>query len=200
VFAALIFLILKSRLKIPVWCAVVVGLFMSALLFPVVGGRVYDYVTGERYTGRTEIWKASWRVACDYPVLGTGLGTSRLQIPAHIDTPWLKRQDTHSAFLKNAVEMGFPSVMMLVSFYVIFFYYAGRVEEKLNSYYLKQVTRGAMATVLGGIIYSFFENGFIMTAFDAASFVVIWPYAMLALPFAAQKLDEKPESGVQLGS
>lgn len=190
---ALIFLILKSRVKVPVWFTVVVGLFVSALLSPLVAGEVYDYVTGERYTGRNEIWKASLKAAWDEPVLGSGPGTSVSRISRYVDTPWLKHQDTHSAYLKNAVEMGFPSVLVLMCFYVFFFYYAGRIEKKLKSRYLKQVTRGAMATVLGGIIYSFFENGFVMTAFDASSFVVIWPYAVMALPFAAKKLEEAAE-------
>ncbi len=190
---ALLFLILKSRLRVPVWFALVVGLFVSALLYPLVGGDVFDYVTEQRYTGRTDIWKAAWHAASDKPLLGSGPGTSVSRISEYIEIPWLRGQDTHNAYLKNAVEMGLPSLILVPVFFCTFFYYSNKIERGLKSHYLKQVTLGAVATLLGVTIYSFFENGFVLTAFDASEFTVIWPYILVFLPFAAKNLDEKAE-------
>jgi O-antigen ligase len=183
------------RMKAAMSAAIVAGLFAVGLLFPVAGGDVYEFVTGERYTGRKEIWKASWRVASENPVFGTGPGTSVWNVSKHVDTPWLKNQDTHSTYLKNAVEMGFMSVIMMLACYMAYFYYSFHIERNLKSDYLKWVTRGANATMIGLLIHGIFECGFFMTAFDASSFIVIWPYIMMVTPFAAKKLEERAEAG-----
>ena len=114
-----------------------------------------------------------------------------MNISKYIDTPWLAGQDTHSAYLKNAVEMGFPSVVIMLTFYGMFFFYSNRIEKNLKSDYLKSVTRGATATLLGLLVYSIFENGFFLTPFSAAEFTVIMPYILIAMPFAAKRLEER---------
>jgi O-antigen ligase len=183
------------RMKAAISAAMVAGLFAAGLLFPVAGGDVYEFITGEHYTGRIEIWKASWRVASENPVFGTGPGTSVRNVSQYVDTPWLKNEDTHSAYLKNAVEMGYMSVIMMLACYVVFFYYSIRIERNLKSEYLKAVTRGAIATMLGLLVHGIFECGFFMTPFDASGFNVIWPYIMMVTPFAAKKLEERTETG-----
>ena len=191
---AIFLLLAMSRFKLPLWLAVVGGLFVSGLLFPVVGNDVYDYVTGERYTGRRDIWQASFRTACDHPILGTGPGTSTGNISEYMDNPFFKGEDTHSTYLKNAVEMGFPSVVIMLVFYGVFLNAAWRIERNLKSGYLKMVTRGAMATMFGLLFHGIFENGFVLTSFSAAEFTVMWPYIVIAMPFAAKKIEERREA------
>jgi hypothetical protein len=89
--------------------------------------------------------------------------------------------------------MGFPSVAIMLAFYVMFLYYSNRIERNLNSPYLKLTTRGATATFLGLLVHGIFENGFFLTAFTAAEFTVIFPYILMVLPFACKKLEEKAE-------
>jgi O-antigen ligase len=146
---AVFFLLPRSRMKMPFWAVIVAAIFLSGLFVPVVGDDVYSYVTGDRYTGRKEIWKAAWTVASEYPLLGTGAGTSVHNISQHIETSYLQGQDTHSVYLKNAVELGIMSVVIVVVFYVLFFYYTIRIERSLQSNFLKAVTRGSIATLLG---------------------------------------------------
>ena len=185
------FLLCKGRMKIPIWTMIIVSLFLAALLFPVVGQDTYDYVTGERYSGRIEIWKAAWNTASDYPLLGTGPGNALKIMPQYIDTPWLKSQDTHSLYLKNAAEMGFMSVVIFLAVYVTFLSSSERIEKNLKSNYLRLVTRGATATFLGIFVHGIFENGYFLTPFDAAEFHVMIPYILMALPFACKKLEER---------
>jgi O-antigen ligase len=188
---SIVFLLWKGRMKIPIWAMITVSLFLAALLFPVVGQDTYDYVTGERYSGRIEIWKAAWNTAGDYPLLGTGPGNVLKIMPQYIDTPWLKSQETHSLYLKNAAEMGFMSVVILLAVYVTFLSSSERIERNLKSNYLRLVTRGATATFLGIFVHGIFENGYFLTPFDAAEFHVMIPYILMALPFACKKLEER---------
>lgn len=193
---SIIFLLWKSRMKIPVSMAIITALVLGALLFPVVGGDVYDFITEEQYTGRREIWQAAWKTACHYPLLGTGPGNSVDVMSQYIDTPWLKGQEAHNAYLKNAAEMGFVSVVIVLAFYIIFLYSSEKIEKNLKSDYLKSVARGTTATLLGIAIFCIFENGPILIAFDASEFTVLLPYILISLPFAAKRLEEKAEVAI----
>jgi len=93
--------------------------------------------------------------------------------------------------LQNAVEIGFPSVALLLVFFVCFFFACLKIEKRLQTPYLVGVTRGAAATLLGVMVHGVFENGFLLTAFSAAEFTVILPYIFIAIPFSAQKLEEE---------
>lgn len=186
-----IFLLWKSRMKIPMSAAIIIMIFLAGLLTPAVGGDVYDHITGERYSGRKEIWQAAWNTACDYPVLGTGIGNTVGSIDKYIETPWLKSQQTHNVFLQNAVEMGFVSPVILLAFYMIFFYFSKKIEKELKSHYLKLVVRGTVAAFVGLFVHGMFGNFGILVAFDASEFHVLLPYLLLVLPFAAKKLEER---------
>lgn len=181
----------KSHMRIPMRTALLTGLFVASILVPVIAEDTYDYFTGERYTGRKEIWQAAWNTACDYPLFGTGPGNVLMVMPKYIETPYFKDQDTHSTYLKNAAEIGFPSVVFLLAVYATFFYSSWKIEKALNSDYLKWVTRGAVVSFWGLLIHGFLENGFFMTPFVAGEFHVMLPYILLSLPFAAKRLEER---------
>lgn len=184
------FLLWRSRMKTSMQAAVVTGLVVAALAVPIVGGDVYDFFAGERYTGRTEIWTAAWQAASDNPIFGVGIGNAPRILAQYINTPWLKYVGTHSVYFQNAVDMGFPSLAILLAFYGVFFHSAWRIEKALKSASLRRMTEGATATLLGLLVHGILENGFLLTAFNAAEFTVILPYILLAVPFAAQKLEE----------
>ncbi|UCG81409.1 MAG: O-antigen ligase family protein [Desulfobacterales bacterium] len=191
VSVSLVVLLWRSRIKISMSLVIVIGLFVTALAFPVVVENVYEYFSGEQYTGRREIWRAAWNIACDYPLLGVGIGNALRVMPQHIETSWLRSQDTHNVYLKNALEMGFVSAFILLAFYVIFLYCSWRIERDLKSDYLKLLTRGSAASLLGLFVHGILENGSLGTAFSAADFGVMFPYVLIALPFAAKRLEEK---------
>jgi O-antigen ligase len=190
---SILYLLSKSRVKTLVLFTIIVGLFLSGLLLPVVGEDFYNYATKQQYTGRKEIWRASWHAIREHPFLGTGPGTSATTISEYMITPGFKGQDTHNSYLKNAVEMGFPSVLIVLVFYAVFLYYANIIERNLRSDYLRSVTRGTIATFLGLLFYDIFQNGFFMTVFGASEFTVIWPYVIAPLPFACERLDAHTE-------
>ena len=185
------YLLRKGRTKVSLAAAIILVLFMVGLTFPLWGGDFYHYITGEQYSGRKELWQASWNTACDYPLLGTGLGNSIGIIDKYIDTPWLKLNETHSVYLQNAVEMGFMSVVLLLAFYVIFLYSSESIEKNMKTHYLRSAVRGTTATFLGLFVHGIFGNFGILISFDAGDFSVLMPYILISLPFACKRLEER---------
>ena len=188
---SLSYLLWKSRMKIAVLTAIVAALFLFGSLVPVVGGPVYEYISGERYSGRKEIWQAAWDTALDYPLLGAGIGNSVGIIDKYVETPWHKRQETHNVYLQNMVEMGFMATLPLLAFYIIFLYSCSKIESNLKSPYLKSTVRATLATFIGLFVHGIFGNFGILNAFSAGEFYVLLPYILLALPFAAERLDQR---------
>ena len=193
-FVSLVFLSLKGRMRIPLGAIVVAGLFAAALLLPAFGEQVFGFITGNVYTGRKEIWTAALKTAMDYPLFGTGPGNWFMVMPQYIETPWLKNLDPHSLYLRNLAEMGFLSLLIMLAYLGAFFYTSERIERDLRSDYLKLLTRGATATILGVCAHGVFENGFLLSSFDAAEFTVMTPYIVMAIPFAARNLDSQDAS------
>jgi O-antigen ligase len=189
------FLLWKGRTKLLLAALIIVSLFVGGLTFPVWKSDLYHSVTGERFSGRREIWKGAWKVACERPVLGTGLGNSGYTYDKYIDTAWLKGQKTHSVYLQNAIEMGFTSVLILFAFYAMLLYCSNRIENNLQSHHLRLGVRGTTATFVGLFVHGIFGNFGIMTSFDAAEFHVLFPYVLMALPFAAKRLEERGKAG-----
>jgi O-antigen ligase len=187
------YILWPGRLRAAIAVGIIGGLVFVGLGFPIFGEDTANFLLGQQYTGRREIWTAAWKTAWDYPILGTGLGTSWEMISRYIETPYLVGQDTHNVYLKNAVEMGFMSVVFQLSFYAAFIFAARKIERGLSDTALKGVTRGATATILGLMVHGIFENGFVLTAFGAAEFTVMWPYIVIAIPFASERLAENTE-------
>lgn len=191
VLVSISYLLWKGRTRLSMAAAIIAIVFTVGLTLPLWGEDFYQYISGERYSGRKEIWQASWNAACDYPLFGTGLGNSIGIIDKYIDTPWLMRYETHSVYLQNALEMGFVSVVLLLAFYVTFLYSSENIERNLKTPYLKMTVRGTNATFLGLFVHGIFGNFGILTSFVAAEFWVLMPYILAALPFAAKRLEKE---------
>ena len=196
VLVSIAFLLWKSgRQKSALTAGLVAALVLAGMTVPVWREPFYDLITGPRYTGRQELWRAAWKVASDYPVFGTGLGNCDKFLNEYIEIRWLWNQNTHNSYLRNAADMGFFAAVLLLVFYVVFFYYSLKIERNLESGYLRLAVRGAIATYLGMFVHDMFGNGSILTAFDAAECHVLFPYVLMAFPFAARKLDERAKPG-----
>lgn len=190
------FLLWKSgRYKSALGAGFVAVLVLAGMTVPLWREPFFDFITGPRYTGRQELWRATWNVACDYPVLGTGLGNCDKFVNQYIETQWLLNVNTHNAYLRNAADMGFLSAVLLLVFHVIFLCSSWSIEKNLKSNYLRLAVRGTIATYLGLVVRDWFDNGSILTCFDAAESHVLFPYILMAFPFAAKKLEERREAG-----
>lgn len=201
---AVAFLIWKSRMKWPIQFAIVTCLIVIAWWFPAGGEGFFQYITGERYTGRQQIWKASWTMACDHPIFGVGPGNAMYLMSEYVADPEYARLfevvDAHNLYLKNAAEMGFMSPVIWLALFCVFIHSSLKIEKNLDSKFLRLVCRGSTATFVGLSVHGLGENGFFMTPFVAGEYFVLLPYIIFAMPFAAKKLEERDESGAQLGS
>jgi O-antigen ligase len=193
-----IYLLWKGRTRLSLAAVIVPVVFIMGLTFPLWGGDFYHYVTGERYTGRRTIWQGAWDAASDHPILGSGVGNANNIIGEYIGHPYFHERfiDSHSVYLQNAVDMGFMSVLILIAFYIIFLTSSERIERNLRSHNLKLAVRGAIATFWGLLVHGIFTTFGFLTSFDAAEFHVLFPYILMALPFAAKKLEERRQEAV----
>jgi O-antigen ligase len=193
ILISIIYLLWKGRAKLSLAAVSISIIFVAGLTFPLWGGGVYDYITGERYTGRNIIWQGAWDAARDHPVLGTGIGNSAKIIGNYIHEPYYAEHfhNAHNVYLQNAVDMGFTSVVITLVFYAIFLYSSERIEKNLKSRHLTLVVRGTTATFLGLLVHGMFESSNFLTSFDAGEFHVLFPYILMALPFACKRLEEK---------
>ena len=198
--AAVGFLLWKSRVKTPMWLTIVMGLIVIGWLFPVERIDFYEYITGERYSGRQQIWRAAWTMACDHPFLGVGPGNAMYLIPEYLANPEYAKfvgmsEDTHNLYLKNAAEMGFISPVIWLALFIVFVRSSLKIEKNLESEFLRLVCKGSTATFVAIGVHGLGENGYFMTSFVAAEYAALLPYIVFAMPFAAKKLDEKAKAG-----
>ena len=195
--AAVVFLLWKSRVKVAMWLTIVMGLIVIGWLFPVGGVDFFEYITGERYSGRQQIWEASWSMACDHPLLGVGPGNAMYLMSDYLANPEYAKlvgvEDTHSLYLKNAAEMGFISLAIWLVLFIVFVYYSLKIENNLKSEFLRLVCRGSTATFLAIGVHGIGENGFFMTSFVAAEYYALLPYIVFTMPFACKRLEERQE-------
>jgi O-antigen ligase len=195
--AAIAFLLWRGGMKRPIWFSMVTSLIIAAWLFPIVGEDFFQYIAGDRYTGRKVIWTAAWNMACDHPLFGVGPGNAILFMGQYLPEGFvdiLGVVDTHSLYLRNAAEMGFPSVVIWLAVFVLVVYNSIKIEGNMDSGFLRLLCRGATATFVAISVRGMGENGSFLTAFSAGEFFVIVPYMALAMPFAAKKLEEKRQN------
>lgn len=95
------------------WLVGVVGLGIFA-----TGSMGLDTVS-ERFAdrgdnGRFPIWSANWKVACEFPWTGTGIGTHINAHHRHLETPPHANEYTHaeSSWLQIASETGFGGMVL----------------------------------------------------------------------------------------
>lgn len=98
------------------WLVGVIGLGIFA-----TGSMGLDTVS-ERFAdrgdnGRFPIWSANWKVACDFPWIGTGIGTHINAHHRHLETPPHSNEYTHaeSSWLQIASETGFGGVVLALA-------------------------------------------------------------------------------------
>lgn len=196
------YMLWRSEFKTTIRVCTTLGLLAMAFLMPIFGSKLMDTVGGVDYTGRKDIWKAARAASAERPILGWGIGNAPIAKNQYIpeDLLWLfKDQDTHSAYLKNSVEMGPFSAALMIAAYLIFFWQGWMLQDKIKSSYLRSVCRGATGTIMGMATHCYFENGFLLTPFASSEFSVLWPYITVGIPFAAKYLDDQDQANKTAG-
>ncbi len=123
-------------------------------------------------TRRVDIWRATWEMFKDHPVVGVGFGGYWAAIPQYHDasgeyTP----QQAHNDYLELLASGGLMGFALLLCF-VFFFLRRARATLCGGDAFRRAACVGALAGLFGVAVHSLFDFGLHMTA-NAALFVAL---------------------------
>ncbi len=152
--AGLIFVTLVTnyhRIKKVFW-----PLFLSSYLFflPLIGLALFFY-HNRRTSYRFTLFRGAWRMICEHPLLGKGIGTFMDYCAHYTNNPGIFY--AHNCFLQIWAESGIFSLLCFILFVGYVFYrsikVSLRIPRSLNYFILVGLTAG----LLGYLVHSFFE-------------------------------------------
>jgi len=150
-FMAMVFLIFLLRKY--VWGVVLSGVFAGVfLLIPAASQRLFFTFSPHGDSDRFAIWKATWGMISENPLLGKGIGT----FMAHFSTyaPTLGIQYAHNCFLQIWAECGVFALLSFLVFVALVFYRGIRVFRQKRDYWVA----GLLSGLAGFLVHSFFDT------------------------------------------
>ena len=97
------------------------GLVAVALLLTSVASHRFD-TQGFNDEGRFDVYRATWRMILDHPILGTGFGTFQTVFPLYrgaSDSIWGRWEFAHSTPIELAAEIGLPAATLICGAYLV---------------------------------------------------------------------------------
>lgn len=124
-------------------------------------------------TRRVDIWRATWEMFKDHPVVGVGFGGYWVAIPQYHDasgeyTP----QQAHNDYLELLASGGLIGFALLLCFVFVFLRRARATLRGGDDAFRRAACVGALAGLFGVAVHSLFDFGLHMTA-NAALFVAL---------------------------
>ncbi len=194
--AALFLLGLRHKLLLFTLPLLVLGLFLVAP--PAVKSRIQSMGDLQDITvqQRFSMWRSGWRIALDYPWVGTGMGAMRetyhrYQEPQAPFRPSRRLSHLHNSFVQILAERGFIGLAWWLAIWGAFLYQTWRVFRGLGPQpgQAKALVVGSLAGVVGFLVAGTFEYNF------GDSEVLTLVYFLMAIPFVVQ-LSESQLSSV----
>ena len=76
--------------------------------------KVSDRLDNWESDERLAVWEANWKIVCDFPLFGTGLGTHADACPMYYDPPFVEVEFTHAenSYLQIASECGVLGLLL----------------------------------------------------------------------------------------
>ena len=121
---------------------------------------------------RVDIWRATWEMVKDHPLVGTGFGGYWIAIPQYHDasgayTP----QQAHNDYLEFLAGGGLIGFAIFLWFIAVWLKRVRRVLHR-SDHFRRAATVGALTGLFGIAVHSFFDFGLHLTA-NAALFVTL---------------------------
>jgi len=179
-FFALLFL-LSQRNKVLGKGIIILTILISISVYIFIGG--FYKTTWQKIYKDRGVWQYYWKVIPDKPLSGRGLG---------VWLPGKRGLHAHNLYLQNAMEMGIPSVILLLAFYILFFYSTSLTEKKIKDPRLRAILLGSTATYFGHLFYSLTDVLGILVSFHPTS-ITLFPYILIALPLALGNFEQWSE-------
>jgi O-antigen ligase len=125
---------------------------------------------------RAEVLKVGWRIFCDHPLFGVGLGAYPRANAMY--APYLGRKDAHNTYLSLAAEVGLPGMLLWCALLWSVLRYAYRSRREIG------VLR--LATQQVWIERAFV--GYLVAGLFGTYHAVIFPYLLLAVLWSSANL------------
>ena len=96
------------------------GLLSAGLVLTSVEAHRFD-TQGFNDEGRFDVYRATWRMILDHPMLGTGFGTFQTVFPLYrgaSDSIWGRWEFAHSTPIELAAEIGLPAAALICAGYL----------------------------------------------------------------------------------
>ncbi|MDD2752119.1 MAG: O-antigen ligase family protein [Candidatus Omnitrophica bacterium] len=163
---AIMFYLLRLRRTIKKRSALVLSLFIFALVFLLFAGagpfweRILTMFRQESITAETRwlIWKDTFKIISDFPVFGSGLGTFRNIYPMYKTiTSQAVFAQAHSDVLQLISETGFLGFGMAFLFLCLFFKDIFTAWFSRHHPFFKGITLGGICAIISILVHSFFD-------------------------------------------
>lgn len=179
-FFALFFLLSKKN-KVLGRGIIILTIIISISLYVFIGG--FYKTTWQKINRERGTWQYFWKAIPNNPLWGQGLG---------VWLPGKRGFHAHNIYLQNATEMGIPSVILILAFYIVFLYSSSQTEKKIKDPHLRAILLGSTATYFGHLVYSLTDILGILVSFHPTS-VSLFPYILIALPLALGNFEQRTE-------
>lgn len=138
-----------------------------------VAGEVSAARADPTHTGRAEIWKATWEMFKDHPVVGTGVGGYWIAVSSyHEGSGAGVPQQAHNDYLELLASGGAVGFALLILFIFLF---RKRAHTRLRegTPFARAAALGALAGLFGVAVHSLFEFGLHVTANALAAVALV---------------------------
>jgi O-antigen ligase len=136
-------------------------------------------------TRRSDIWRATWKMARAHPLVGAGLGGFWAEIPVYHDASGVQTpQQAHNDYLELLASGGIIGVAIFVWF-VVLLIGAGRRAAENYSDFQRAAAFGAILGIVGIGVHSLVEFGLHITI-SAVVFIIL-----LSI-LSSERLDQRP--------
>jgi O-antigen ligase len=149
----------KMILKYLVIAALVIAII--ALTVPWFSQRITDSFSLEKNMYRLNIWKTSWSVFVEHPVVGVGSG----MLPGYLE-PFKKEglidntAHAHNMYLHELAENGLPGFIIVIGTQLYFCIKYFRVQNRASDPLLKAFSLGVALSLLNLLVAGIFEYSF----------------------------------------
>lgn len=131
--------------------------------------------TDESFQGRVDMWKASMRIANDYPVLGGGYNVIFLpQVSARYIPLDVTTRAIHSAYFQMMAEHGYGGLIVFLTILGYTYYNARRMARRASEIsalpWLGDLTVAIRSSLVGYLVLGFTAN---IAFFDLLYFLVV---------------------------
>lgn len=132
--------------------------------------------------GRLQVWRTSWQIIKEHPMLGVGLGSFWVAVSAHDPgNGRVRAYEAHNDYLELVASVGFLGTAAF-AWFVVAFIVRARTRLRSPDDFRRAACVGALTGLFGVAVHSFFDFGLHITS-NALIFAALIAIATADIPF-----------------